>query len=47
VAKAIGWALRDMARYHPAQVRQFVAAHPQLGTIARREAWRGLERHNE
>ncbi len=47
VAKAIGWALRDMARYHPEQVRQFVAAHPQLGTIARREALRGLERHHK
>jgi len=47
VAKAIGWALRNMARYQPAQVRQLVAAHPQLGTIARREAWRGLERHHK
>jgi hypothetical protein len=28
-------------------VRQFVAAHPQLGTIARREALRGLERHHK
>lgn len=44
VAKAIGWALRDMAKYQPVCVRQFVDAHPQLSAVARREALRGLER---
>jgi 3-methyladenine DNA glycosylase AlkD len=44
VAKAIGWALRDIAKYQPARVQQFVDAHPQLSTVARREALRGIER---
>jgi len=44
VAKAIGWALRDIAKYQPARVQEFVAAHPQLSTVARREALRGIER---
>ena len=44
VAKAIGWALRDIAKYQPALVLQFVDAHPQLSTVARREALRGLQR---
>ncbi len=44
VAKAIGWALRDMAKYQPVRVRQFVDAHPQLSAVARREALRGLDR---
>ena len=44
VAKAIGWALRDIAKYQPARVQQFVDSHPQLSTLARREALRGLQR---
>ena len=44
VAKAIGWALRDIAKYQPARVQQFIDAHPQLSTVARREALRGIER---
>ncbi|MFN7472042.1 MAG: DNA alkylation repair protein [Roseiflexaceae bacterium] len=44
VAKAIGWALRDIAKYQPARVQEFVAAHPQLSTVARREALRRIER---
>lgn len=44
VAKAIGWALRDMAKYQPARIQQFVEAHPQLSVVARREAMRGLHR---
>ena len=44
VAKAIGWALRDIAKYQPARVQQFVDAHPQLSTVARREALRGIGR---
>jgi 3-methyladenine DNA glycosylase AlkD len=47
VAKAIGWALRDMARYDPDRIRQFVVAHPHLSTVARREAMRGLNRGAE
>ncbi len=47
VAKAIGWALRDMAKYHPARIRQFVEAHPQLHVVARREAMRGVDRHHD
>lgn len=45
VAKAIGWALRDMAKYHPARIQQFVETHPQLHAVARREALRGLQKH--
>lgn len=44
VAKAIGWALRDMAKYYPQQIQQFVARHSQLSNVARREAIRGLTR---
>ncbi len=44
VAKAIGWALRDMAKYYPGRVRQFIDAHHQLSAVARREALRGLDR---
>lgn len=47
VSKAIGWALRDMAKYHPDRIRQFVATHPQLSTVARREAMRGLNRSTD
>jgi 3-methyladenine DNA glycosylase AlkD len=46
VAKAIGWALRDMAKYQPARVHRFVASHPQLHAVARREALRGLQKHH-
>jgi 3-methyladenine DNA glycosylase AlkD len=44
VAKAIGWALRDMTRWFPVEVRDFLSAHPALPTVARREAERGLAR---
>ena len=44
VAKAIGWALRDVARYFPAEVAGFVEAHPSLPPVARSEAVRGLAR---
>ena len=36
--KAIGWALRDHARWDPAWVRRFVQAHPALSGLSRREA---------
>ena len=38
IRKAIGWALRDHARYAPAWVHGFVAEHPQLSGLSRREA---------
>lgn len=44
VVKAIGWALRDMARISPSEVRRFVKAHPDLGRVAVREAEKGLKR---
>jgi 3-methyladenine DNA glycosylase AlkD len=44
IVKAIGWALRDMARISPSEVRQFLKDHPDLGRVAVREAERGLGR---
>lgn len=40
--KAIGWALRDYARTDPDWVREFVAAHPELSPLSRREALKHL-----
>jgi 3-methyladenine DNA glycosylase AlkD len=40
--KAIGWALRDYARTEPGWVRGFVATHPQLSGLSRREALKHL-----
>lgn len=42
VAKAIGWALRDTARWNPDAVRTFLVGHPGLSRVAAREAERGL-----
>jgi 3-methyladenine DNA glycosylase AlkD len=42
IAKAIGWALRDLARLDPASVRLFLAGHTNLSRIAVREARLGL-----
>jgi 3-methyladenine DNA glycosylase AlkD len=42
VAKAIGWALRDLAWIDAAAVRAFLAAHPTSNRVATREAARGL-----
>jgi len=44
VAKAIGWALRDLSRLDPSAVRRFLLDHPDLSPVAVREARRGLER---
>ena len=44
VVKAIGWALRDIAKVHPRAVRDFLKNHPDLGRVAVREAERGLGR---
>jgi 3-methyladenine DNA glycosylase AlkD len=43
IRKAIGWALRDRARLDPDWVRGFVAAHPTLSGLSRREALKHLE----
>ena len=40
--KAIGWALRDHARHDPDWVLAFVAAHPHLSGLTRREALKHL-----
>lgn len=43
--KAIGWALRQLARTHPGEVRAFVAArHDRLSGLSRREALKHLQK---
>lgn len=42
IRKAVGWALRDHARTDPDGVRAFVAAHPELSGLSRREALKHL-----
>jgi 3-methyladenine DNA glycosylase AlkD len=42
IRKAIGWALRDLARHDPDWVRDFVAGHPDLSPLSRREALKHL-----
>jgi 3-methyladenine DNA glycosylase AlkD len=44
IAKAVGWALRDATRWDRTGVQAFVDAHPDLSSVARREAVRGLAR---
>lgn len=44
IVKAIGWALRDIAKVNPRAVRDFLKSHPDLGRVAVREAERGLGR---
>ena len=44
IAKAIGWALRDITRLNPKSVRDFLQRHPSPNTVATREAQRGLDR---
>lgn len=44
IAKAIGWALRDVTAWDPAAVQSFVDRHPDLSPVARREATKGLSR---
>ena len=44
IVKAIGWALRDMAKVSPREVHTFLKDHPNLGRVAVREAERGLGR---
>lgn len=42
VAKAIGWAMRDIGRLDPHAVRRFLAARTTTNPVATREAKRGL-----
>jgi 3-methyladenine DNA glycosylase AlkD len=42
IAKAIGWALREVARSDAPAVRRFLRRHPNLSNVAVREARRGL-----
>jgi 3-methyladenine DNA glycosylase AlkD len=44
VAKAIGWALRDLVRIDPDAVRRFLASRRIPNSVAEREARRGLDR---
>jgi 3-methyladenine DNA glycosylase AlkD len=44
VAKAIGWALRDLVRVDPAAVREFLKTRRTRNAVAEREARRGLDR---
>ena len=44
IVKAIGWALRDISKVAPVEVRKFLVAHPNLGNVAVRQAKRGLAR---
>jgi 3-methyladenine DNA glycosylase AlkD len=44
IAKAIGWALRDISRMNKTAVRNFLRDHPELSKVAVREAERGLGR---
>jgi 3-methyladenine DNA glycosylase AlkD len=44
VAKAIGWALRDITSFNPKAVRGFLSEHPTRNSVALREAERGLQR---
>jgi 3-methyladenine DNA glycosylase AlkD len=44
IVKAIGWALRDIAKINPRAVRDFLKSHPDLGRVSVREAERGLGR---
>ena len=42
IAKAIGWAMRDIARIDPSPVRSFLETHDCRNRVAIREAERGL-----
>lgn len=44
VAKAVGWALRDYSSTNPDWVENFVAQHPELTPLARREALKRITR---
>jgi 3-methyladenine DNA glycosylase AlkD len=42
IAKAVGWALRDLAHVDTAAAAAFLVEHPSLPPVAKREAVRGL-----
>jgi len=42
ITKAIGWALRDVAKFNRPAVTQFLKSHPQLDRVAVREAEKHL-----
>lgn len=42
IAKAVGWALRDLAHIDVDAATRFLADHPKLPPVAKREAIRGL-----
>ena len=42
IRKAIGWALRQYAKTAPEPVRDFVATHPEMSHLSRREALKHL-----
>lgn len=42
IRKAIGWALRDLGKHDADWVRTFVASHPDLSPLSRREALKHL-----
>jgi len=44
VAKAVGWALRDYSVTNPLWVANYVAQHPELTSLARREALKRITR---
>jgi 3-methyladenine DNA glycosylase AlkD len=44
IAKAIGWALRDITRIDKRSVQRFLKQHHTKNTVAAREALRGLNR---
>ena len=46
IAKAIGWAMRDITRFDPDSVREFLTEHDPDNRVAIREALRGLDRVN-
>lgn len=47
VRKGIGWALREYAKTDPAAVRNFVAEHPDLSGLSKREALKNIGRDDE
>ena len=42
IRKSIGWALREYAYTDPQAVREFVAAHPELSGLSKREALKNI-----
>lgn len=47
IRKAIGWALRQLARHFPQEVRQYVGSRPNLSGLSRREALKHLQKEQK